>query len=80
MKNPNLLLLILLLYACADSNEYFKHWPNGNIKEKRLYNPQYDRGEGNYEVWGYDESGNLSFAGHKINGKKTGGWTIYNGQ
>lgn len=68
---------LLAFYGCVDSNIYEEFWPNGNLKERRVYNPSFDREEGNYRVVGYDRTGNLSFQGEKVAGQKNGGWIFY---
>ncbi|MEO0897862.1 MAG: hypothetical protein AAFY71_15755 [Bacteroidota bacterium] len=73
----SLLLLAVSLMACQDPNVVQTYWQNGQVKEKRFYSPNYDREEGRYKIWQYDELGQLLAEGEMVLGKKDGEWKDY---
>jgi len=77
MKHILPILMLIGLVSCSDPNIVEVNWPNGQLMEKRQYAPNYDREEGRYKVWRYDEQGKLLVKGEMVLGKKDGDWLEY---
>ncbi len=76
LKGLNSSFLLLLLIGCS-SSPYLEYWPNGQVKEKRMYAPEEDGDEGKYAVWRYSEAGVLLAEGQMLLGERHGKWEAF---